>query len=922
MPENNIRNISISATGDTQKAEDALNKLIIKLKTIKDLVGAGMNFNTGFKNIATTLRGIKDVKLSKTTASNLTALADAITKFQNAVVPTQTSDSVQKIVDSLASLKTAKVNKKLLNDLPQLGIVLSFFARQFTPADVQKLVQLSVALQYLSGVNLKGMNGIAGLAQQMQAFTQAQNSGVTQTVQQTQNITALGSSASRTAAAFSFLASGVRKLTGLFTGTLLGAVSKIRSNLLRISLTIATLPFKRLALQIRDVTKRFAGFLAAIKRIAVYRAIRSALKEISQGFREGVENLYQYSLLMNGTFSQSMDTIATAALYAKDSLAAMAAPIINVLAPAIDFLVDKFVDALNTVNELIASLTGATTWTRALKYPKAYAEALDGANGRAKELRATLLGFDEINRLDDNKRGSRGSAADQLDYSQLFEEQEVTSKFKGIAERIKQAFLEGDFYDLGTELGEKIRNGLNNIPWESIQGRIEKNAMSASSFINGIVDTEGLPEAIGETLAMAFNTITLKIKVFFKETKWRKVGEAISETLSTAFEKVDKQQLADALWAVLSGALELAIGMIETSPVIGTIAVLAIGSKLGLGLGSGMATGFASSGFIASIPTLIGGAMVIGAGIIGYEMYNAYQKVHDAYITLFTDIPEFAEKQTAWFYEQVERHERNYQFLLDQGYSKRVADNALWAQGILEDYDNAIMVDEAFGWIYKKQNDINAKTEAWNDLTDKEKKALQDLIKQEWIINFTTKFGKTPQEMAQEWMENLKAKFQPIADKLKEVGNDWGAAIKNGLLSIFTGDTIKNQIKKSLPTTIEVTAVTNDAKRTVHAVKAYAGGGDPATGTLFIAGERGAELVSSTGRGTNVSNQNQIAASVAEGMEYANEEQNALLREQNALLRELVSKEFTSVAQITTGQIREALDRDNKRAGTALVAVN
>lgn len=676
-------------------------------------------------------------------------------------------------------------------------------------------------------------------------------------------------------------------------------------------LKIPLLPFKGLASSVKDATKRLGGFLSAVKRVAVYRAIRLVLKEISQAFKEGIDNLYQYSKAINGQFAQSMDSLATSALYAKNSLAAMASPLINALAPAIDFIVDKFVDFINTINQLIATLTGAQTWTKALKYPKEYAEAADGANGKAKELRATLLGFDEINRLDDNRKGSRGSAAEELDYSKMFEEQEVSSKVKGLAQRIKDAFLEGDFYDLGNQLGEKIRNGLNDIPWDKIQDRIKKNALSASSFINGIVDTEGLPEALGDTLANAFNTVTMKIKTFFSDVKWKKVGKAVGDTLSTAVEKIDKQQLADALFSVLSAAFDLALGMIEASPVIGTIAVIAIGSKLGLGLGKGMATGFASSGFIAGIPGLLGGAMVVGAGIVGYELYKGYQKIHDAYINLFTDIPEFAEKQTAWFYEQVERHERNYQFLIDQGYSKRVADNALWAQGILEDYDNAIMVDEAFGWIYKKQRDINAKTEVWNDLTDKEKKALQDLIKQEWTINFTTKFGKTPQEMAQEWMDNLKTKFQPIADKLKEAGGDWGKAIKDGLLSLFTGDSIKNQIKKSLPTRIEVTAIANDSKQTIHAIKAYAGGGDPVTGSMFIAGERGAELVSSSSSGTSVYNRNQIADSVASG----NEQTVAALNELISIGQALLEKK----TDITTDSISNALSRSNLRAGRTVV---
>ena len=189
MPDNNIRNITISATGDTQRAQDSLDKLIIRLKTIKDLVGAGLSFNAkGFENIATAVKSLKDVKISKTTANNITALADAISRFRSAAIQTQTSDSVQQMAASLAALQGTRISKKVIDDLPQLGIALSFFARQFTSEDVKKIVQLSVALQYLSGVNLKGMGGLAGLLEQMRQLQEVQQSGTTSTEQETREI--------------------------------------------------------------------------------------------------------------------------------------------------------------------------------------------------------------------------------------------------------------------------------------------------------------------------------------------------------------------------------------------------------------------------------------------------------------------------------------------------------------------------------------------------------------------------------------------------------------------------------------------------------------------------------------------------------------------------------------------------------------
>ena len=74
-------------------------------------------------------------------------------------------------------------------------------------------------------------------------------------------------------------------------------------------------------------------------------------------------------------------------------------------------------------------------------------------------------------------------------------------------------------------------------------------------------------------------------------------------------------------------------------------------------------------------------------------------------------------------------------------------------------------------------------------------------------------------------------------------------------------------------------------------VPAYASGGFPEQGQMFIAREAGAEMVGSIGRRTAVANNDQIVSGIAGGVAEANEEQNALLREQNSLLRAILDKD-------------------------------
>lgn len=100
-------------------------------------------------------------------------------------------------------------------------------------------------------------------------------------------------------------------------------------------------------------------------------------------------------------------------------------------------------------------------------------------------------------------------------------------------------------------------------------------------------------------------------------------------------------------------------------------------------------------------------------------------------------------------------------------------------------------------------------------------------------------------------------------------------------------------------------------------LKEYAAGGFPSQGSLFIAGESGAEMVGQIGNRTAVANNDQIVQGIASGVASANAQQNALLREQNALLRDILNKG----TNITTGSISSAFERMNRREGSTVIAV-
>jgi hypothetical protein len=194
-------------------------------------------------------------------------------------------------------------------------------------------------------------------------------------------------------------------------------------------------------------TAGISSFWQALKRVAYYRFIRTIIKTITSAFSEGIKNIYSWSSAVNGHFAKSMNQLATATNYLKNSLGAMTAPLLEALAPVIDFVIDKVVALLNVFNQFFAALSGASTYTVAKKVAATWGDTtggissgVDDATESIKELKRTILGFDEINKLDKFKMtgsggggsGSSGGGSGSSGGGIEFEEKPLEGFFKDL----------------------------------------------------------------------------------------------------------------------------------------------------------------------------------------------------------------------------------------------------------------------------------------------------------------------------------------------------------------------------------------------------------------------------------------------------------------------------------------------------------
>ena len=348
-------------------------------------------------------------------------------------------------------------------------------------------------------------------------------------------------------------------------------------------------PFEGFARTISDLSKRWDKFVSSLARIAVYRLIRSALKEISKAIKEGIQNLYQWGQAWQSTYSSaakfvdSMDKLATAFLYLKNSIGAAVSPLIDMVAPIIDALIDRFVALTNAINQTLAALSGAGVWRRALKYQYTYAEA---AGMTAKALKRTVLAFDELNKLDDKNKGGSG---DGLDYSKMFEEVTVDDWLAKILDSSSWRIL-------GTGIAGKINEALANINWNSVQSTARIWARRFGSLLDGALMGISMP-LLGKSIAEGINTIALSINTFFKEFHFAQLGQHLADGFESMINNMDWGSIGQALTQKWKALFELVIGFKDVDLT---------------GLGSGIAELFRSaienipvSDFVDAIKTLI-----------------------------------------------------------------------------------------------------------------------------------------------------------------------------------------------------------------------------------------------------------------------------------------------------------------------------
>ena len=266
-------------------------------------------------------------------------------------------------------------------------------------------------------------------------------------------------------------------------------------------------------------TKPMNNFLSSLKRIAFYRVIRGIIKSITQAFTEGLEKAYLFSAsasdVMDKRFAAAMDSMKSSANAMKVQLGSAFIALLTALQPIIETLINLVIKAADAISQFFAAFTGKT-YVKASKVAAQFADTMGRGGAAAKEWKNQLLGFDEINRLNEPNQGGGGGGTNPLDGfgGKLTEIDDWAKKLHdnlALIETVASAFLLGLGLIL-TFTGANIPLGLGLIALGAVGlahaatenwGLVDKKVANALHSIMFVAGTAML--AIGLVLAFSGN---------------------------------------------------------------------------------------------------------------------------------------------------------------------------------------------------------------------------------------------------------------------------------------------------------------------------------------------------------------------------------------------------------------------------------
>ncbi|MBO5967261.1 MAG: hypothetical protein J6S14_02045 [Clostridia bacterium] len=454
-----VDTLQIEISASSEKASAAIDKLVTSMSKLKNSL-SGQRFGSVTKGLRELGQATRDM------GGSISALS-----------------KMSRALERLSNIGSIRIPKSIGDGIRNIGVA----AETISPQALENLDRLTRSLQRLQNTDLRGLSS---------------------TLRNTGRGTSEPTEQSRERFKLNIDTSPLQRVRELASA----AAMHLRSLGQKIVMRINDATLGKVKKNLEGVSTIFKS----LGRIAFYRLIRAAIKAVSQAFDEGLKNAYAFSKglgdAVDGRIAVALDGLTSSATTMKNQLGAAFGSLLTAIAPIISTLINLITALATAITQLFAAFTGGT-FLRAKNVSADFADNMKAGGGAAKEWKNQLMGFDEINRLDDQSGGGGGGGGG-LSADDMFEVATVDSAIQSFVDNLKSAVMNQEWMTVGTLIGGKINEAINNIPWAALGakfGTLVDGIIQSAYYTLKEVNFTNLGAKIAEFITSALNNINFAV---------------------------------------------------------------------------------------------------------------------------------------------------------------------------------------------------------------------------------------------------------------------------------------------------------------------------------------------------------------------------------------------------------------------------
>lgn len=272
----------------------------------------------------------------------------------------------------------------------------------------------------------------------------------------------------------------------------------------------------------------FLRFTLGIRSIfMLVRRIRGYIKEAFKVMAQEIPEV-----------NKDISRLGTSFKQLKAGFGTMLQPVLKMLTPILDTLLQKVLNLMNAIGKFFATLAGQDYVYEATVANYDYAESV-------KEAENSLASFDKLNVISKSKN-DLSLNTDTVTYKKVKINPE-DKWYTQLAKAIKEGWEKADLSDATNGIAKKLAKWLDGIKWEDIKARSKKFIKTLASGINGLTlpDPEtgksDLAVSIGKTIANAIDWAIENLYEWVNDIHWSNLGKFFADAIDALKTKLREE---------------------------------------------------------------------------------------------------------------------------------------------------------------------------------------------------------------------------------------------------------------------------------------------------------------------------------------------------------------------------------------------